>query len=376
MGASKKEIDRRNRAIREAMKKDGLEAMIIFSNVELSQKGAARYLTNYRLTTRKQYLFLPLSGDPVLIVPTIGQQYWAGKTSWIKDIRSGGETEGLMREVAKVVKSAGLEKETIGIVNLMTSMPYYDFQLLTKELPAAVFKDSTELLYAVRAVKSPNEIEMIRETTDIADSCYERLLEIIQPGVDEREIMAEINKLLTLRGVEDTLILTAKGPSFPCFIAQPGPYIFKKGDHYVFSVELSGPNGYWSQIVRPLCLGTPADLYRRIFAVGKKALDRGAATLVPGKRVSEVVHVVSEEVHKEGLKTGIWCGHGMGIDLGDGLGLFEDNQLELKEGMVITVHPHVMSPDGKKGLLLGDTFVVRHGGGQNLSRTPCELKCL
>ena len=90
------------------------------------------------------------------------------------------------------------------------------------------------------------------------------LLDILRPGIDEREVMAEINKLLTLKGVEDTLILTSKGRSFPCFIAPPGPYIFKDGDHYVFSIEISGPGGYWSQIVRPLCLGKASSQYERI----------------------------------------------------------------------------------------------------------------
>jgi Xaa-Pro aminopeptidase len=44
--------------------------------------------------------------------------------------------------------------------------------------------------------------------------------------------------------------------------------------------------------------------------------------------------------------------------------------------MVITIHPHIMSQDGKEGLLLGDTYVVRENGAQNLSRTLCELKCI
>ena len=201
-------------------------------------------------------------------------------------------------------------------------------------------------------------------------------MEILRPGIDERDLMAEVMRLLVKQGVEDTLILTAKGRSFPCFIGQPGPYVFKEGDHYVFSVELSGPSGYWSQIIRPLCLGAPAASYEHIFAVGKKALDAGQASLVPGNRIADTVRVVSEEVARGGFKTGLWCGHGMGIDLGDGIGLFADNTLELKAGMVITIHPHVMSLDGKEGLLLGDTFVVREEGGENLSRTLCELKRL
>ena len=113
-----------------------------------------------------------------------------------------------------------------------------------------------------------------------------------------------------------------------------------------------------------------------MFEAGGKALERGVAELLPGKRVGDVVRIVYDEIKKAGFNTGLWCGHGMGMDLGDGLGLFENNHLELKDGMVITIHPHIMSQDGEEGLLLGDTFIVREGGAENLSRTVCELKCL
>jgi Xaa-Pro aminopeptidase len=373
---SDKEIARRIGAIKERMRGKGLQALIVFSQVILGEKGAVRYISNYRLLTRKDYLVLPLTGDPVLIVPTLGQQISAMKTSWIQDVRSGGETEGMIREVASKIRTDGLEKGTIGIVGLLSSIPYHDYELLKKELPEVSFADSSELLDEIRAVKSPEEIEMVRATTDIADTCYELLLDIIRPGIDERDIMAEINKLLTLKGVEDTLILTSKGRSFPCFISPPGPYVFQDGDHYVFSIEISGPSGYWSQIVRPLCLGKASLQYERMFEAGGKALERGVVGLVPGKRVGDVVRIVYDEIRKAGFKTGLWCGHSMGMDLGDNLGLFENNQIELKEGMVITVHPHILSLDGKEGLLFGDTFIVREGGGQNLSRTVCELKCI
>jgi Xaa-Pro dipeptidase len=370
------EIARRIGAIKEEMKDRGLQALIVFSQVILGEKGAVRYISNYRLLTRKDYLVLPLAGDPVLIVPTFGQQISAMKASWIKDVRSGGETEGMIHEVAGKIKTDGLQKGAIGIVGLLSSMLHHDYELLKKELPEVTFADSSDLLDGIRAVKSPEEIEMVRATTEIADASYELLLEILRSGTDEREVMAEINKLLTLKGVEDTLILTSKGRSFPCFIAPPGPYTFKEGDHYVFSIEISGPGGYWSQIVRPLCLGSPSPGYKKLFDIGKKALDAGVSNLIPGAKLGDVARIISSVARNAGFKTGVWSGHGMGMDLGDGIGIFEDSTLEVKEGMVITVHPHIITENGKEGLLLGDTFVVGQNGARNLSRTQCELKCL
>jgi Xaa-Pro dipeptidase len=370
------EIDRRVESLRMGMKEEGLSALIVFSSVFHGYKGACRYISNYRLMTRKQYLVLPLSGDPALIVPTLGQEFRAREASWITDVRSGGDSEGMVREVAAVLKAAGLDAGAVGVVNLNTSLPFYDHQCLSAALPRATFRDSTALFDSVRFVKSPEEIELMRETTEIADRCYERLVKIIRPGIDEREVMAEIDGLLGFEGAEDILVLTAKGRSFPCFIGPPGPYIFGEGDHYVFSIELSGPSGYWSQIVRPVCLGAPSSSYVRMFDTGKGALDRAAAELLPGSRVMDIVKRVVREVEDAGYRTGLWCGHGMGTDLGDGIDLSHDNSLQLKAGMTITLHPHVLSRDGSEGLLIGDTYVVTEGGGQNLSRTACELVTL
>ena len=63
----------------------------------------------------------------------------------------------------------------------------------------------------------------------------------------------------------------------------------------------------------------------------------------------------------------------MGLDVGESPGLFEDSAVELKERMVITLHPHVLSQDGKKGMFVGDTFVLEKAGARNLSRTICNL---
>jgi Xaa-Pro aminopeptidase len=74
MAASDKEMARRIRAVREAMKGSGLGALIVFSTVVLGEKAAVRYLSNYRLLTRKDYMVVPLEGEPALVVATLNHQ--------------------------------------------------------------------------------------------------------------------------------------------------------------------------------------------------------------------------------------------------------------------------------------------------------------
>ncbi|MCJ7595309.1 MAG: aminopeptidase P family N-terminal domain-containing protein, partial [Desulfobacterales bacterium] len=294
MAASEKEIGRRCDAIRAKMEEEGLKALIVFSQVQTGYAGAVRYISNYHLTTRKEYLVFPLSGDPVLIVLTLGQQYYAKANSWIRDVRSSGE-EGAALEAAKVLKTLKLENEAIGVVGLKTTIPYNDYRLLTEALPHARLEDATELMQEIRMVKGAEEIEMIQQVAEMADQCYERLLEVLRPGKDELQVMSEINKGLTALGVEDILILTAKGPSFPGFINHPGPYTFRKGDHYIFSVEISGPGGYWTQIARPVCLGSTTPQYERMFEVAMAALDAGLSNLTPGTKIGDLVQAVTEK---------------------------------------------------------------------------------
>ena len=123
MAVSDKEIARRIGAIKERMIEKGLQALIVFSQVVLGEKGAVRYISNYRLLTRKDYLVLPLSGDPMLVVPTLGQKLSALQASWIQDVRSGGDTAGMIREMTEKIKRDGNEKGPIGIVGCSAQCP-------------------------------------------------------------------------------------------------------------------------------------------------------------------------------------------------------------------------------------------------------------
>lgn len=370
MSASINEIRRRCNKLKEEMKKQGLKTLLIFSQVQLGYSGGVRYISNYHLTTRKEYLIFSTVADPVLIVPTLGQRYHAKSSSWIEDIRSGGEEP--ISEVSRVLKTDAFRSESVGVVGLSATMPYEDFRTLKQCLPEVTFTDATSILEELRMIKSPEEIQLTQQTADIADHCYQKLLSILKVGENELEVMGHIHKFLKENGVEDILILTAKGPFFPGFIDHPTPYIFEKGDNYIFSLEISGPSGYWTQIIRPICFGYISDDYKRLFEVCRASLDIGASNLLPGETIGEIVEAISKYVNSKGYKMGLWCGHGMGLDVAESPGFFQDSKVKLRDGMVVTLHPHIMHTDGEKGIFLGDTFVVQEQGARNLSNTSCD----
>ena len=55
----------------------------------------------------------------------------------------------------------------------------------------------------------------------------------------------------------------------------------------------------------------------------------------------------------------------MGADLGDGMPITSECQVEIRENMVFTLHPNVVS--GEKGIFYGDTYLVTSNGAINLT---------
>jgi Xaa-Pro aminopeptidase len=44
-----------------------------------------------------------------------------------------------------------------------------------------------------------------------------------------------------------------------------------------------------------------------------------------------------------------------------------------KQGMLIVVQPHVVSPDGKRGVQAGNLVVIEEQGARSLQRYPMEF---
>jgi len=63
--------------------------------------------------------------------------------------------------------------------------------------------------------------------------------------------------------------------------------------------------------------------------------------------------------------TGIWSGHGMGHDLGDGVDIGNQNEMEIVPNMILTMHPSVLSD--KDGFLFGNTWRATPDGAELLT---------
>ena len=73
-------------------------------------------------------------------------------------------------------------------------------------------------------------------------------------------------------------------------------------------------------------------------------------------------------VKKTGYETGLHPGHSQGLDIFERPLINNDEKTELKENMVIVIHPHILLPRGG-GIFMGDTFVITSNGCERLHKS-------
>src|SRR5437667_5908075 len=79
------EINRRFKNIRDAMLREGLDALIVCGNQYAGFEGAIRYVSGFEIVHRYVYVLIPLSGEPTLVFPR--EARWIGdkKAPWVRD---------------------------------------------------------------------------------------------------------------------------------------------------------------------------------------------------------------------------------------------------------------------------------------------------
>jgi len=342
MDERRKERDRRLELFNQLMEQAGLDALIFTSTAQQTCQMAVKYATNYTLNTRRDFAYMARGGMLNLLVPTVGQQFHARTLSWLpeENIRCGD----MLQEVLAFIRSLPQEHPRIGLYE-PKELPICIYRELTDT--NAEFVDITARLTELRAPKSEYELELIRAASQIAVGSFEWVLKHIRPGVTEQEIVGGAEGFLRARGAEDSLVLIrAEKPHTFITRAQNKP--IRPNEVFIYSCEMAGPGGYWTQMVRPIFLerGCAPEAYE-VLQVIREALAAGEAAARPRHRACAL------------------GGHGMGADLGDGIDIGAPNKMELKPNMILTLHPSVVGRSD--GLLYGNTYAVTETGVQNLT---------
>ncbi|MBQ7668703.1 MAG: aminopeptidase P family protein [Clostridia bacterium] len=235
-----------------------------------------------------------------------------------------------------------------------------EYDALKKVMDSIELVPDNTTIENIRLVKDEGEIKLIKHALKIALETFEEIKTKIVPGVTEREISAEIEYMMKLKGAEgvafETIVASGKRSSLPHGTATDKKIEY--GDAVVIDMGALY-NGYNSDITRTIFVGDMSKEQERIYEIVEKAQKKGIEAIKVGEKSSVPHNLVVEEFAKDNLDEYFVhsLGHGVGIDVHERPFLSPRGADTFQSGMIVTVEPGIYLPD-KFGVRIEDMIMI------------------
>ena len=362
--------------LRDQMSARDLGALVLFAGANI-RYATGSYQGNWKYNINIRYAVVPNGGEPVLF-ETAGSDWQCAKIDlpWmegrIRPAITWQWAEGavpfmagrMAESVAEVLNEHGVGREQIGIDNL-------DMQSLQAFQKCGInIIDGWPAMSAARVVKTPDEIELLKQASTIGDCAMWKIkYEWLKPGVREREIEAKVHEFMLERGCEIVYdIIVASGGNTSPYRRWATDKIIRQGDLVIVDINAVGPSGYFIDFVRCLkCAAkmTPKeiDLYREVY----DSLYAGLEKLRPGNTTADVAAAFPVyDDDKYGTVTLQQFAHSIGITLYEGMWVSRAYSLkypaEIKENMYFAIETFAGHPGLQQTTRLEENVLVSGNG--------------
>jgi Xaa-Pro aminopeptidase len=254
---------------------------------------------------------------------------------------------------------------------------YYGPMSLAKEALGSVMDcDLTDDIDHLMAIKSPEEIDYIRQTAQVQDAVFAKVCEFIKVGMHDYEVMAYAQYQGQLHGSETGYYLgCSASPGQPLGhrnTPQQGRKI-REGDAFMWQAETTGPGGYFVHICRLINFGkTPAGL-AEMYTKMVEAQDFTRRLLTPGASCPEIFATYNAYMMDRGLQEELrlHC-HGQGYTSVERPLIRHDESMRIAANMNIGIHPSHSTKE--MFITLSDNFLTHEDGTvERLHKTPPDI---
>jgi len=228
----------------------------------------------------------------------------------------------------------------------------------------------TGLVEPIRAIKEPEEIELITQAIAISDAALDNVVGKIQPGMTEEEVAWDIEKALRDNGSQPLPfdVIVASGPNAALPHAMPSRRAIKQGEPIVIDIG-ARVQGYGSDLSRTICTGTADDTFNKVYQVVVEAQMSAIASTTEGMTGAQADGFAREVIEKAGYgdSFGHGLGHGLGLAPHEKPHLSPNSEDILVNGMVFTIEPGIYL-SGWGGVRIEDTVIMENGRIRVLSQ--------
>ena len=375
---SLQERDRRYRVLREALRERGVDCAIV--------TGANLFYLTNGLPGERIGVF-PVREEPLMVqlqgryLADISPQVLIDAQDWVQDIRAANDA----RPVIDRLSELRLERGSIGITQIRSAYSGTShglFAALERELPEAKLVDVSDVFENVRTIKSDEEIAMIDRANLLFDLAVERIQQKVRPGMTGAQAIQEGIKAIWEAGgdLESEIGMgIGKVPKQTPIIARLSrDHVIEPGDigtltsHTLF-------RHYAGHSDQEIVFGAePTKLHADMFQAVQHVRDAVLKEVKPGKTHQDLQQAYQRAAAETGFRTSPHSQmHQYGIDVpefpGPQFNAPGSRNFSLAPGMIYSISPTLVAPNGEDTLLGGTSLVVTETGYRELGDRKVEM---
>ena len=333
---------------------------------------------------RPTLLVVRPDAEPVLITPAMEAEM-VGRMTWIEDVRPW-EDAGPLHWTTVLARTLGPTVQTIAVE--ADVLPARVRRGLEATFPGVPLADTAPALAELRMIKSPAELEVMRQAGSIAGAMMTAARDALREGIPEYEVALAVRdagtrqaaSLLSDRGwdalvspVIHGLPILQSGPDTAMVHRRAGVRRLQRGEPVYFCFcNLVEFKHYRLGFDRLFFLGEPDPEARLVQETAIAAQAAALRAIQPGVLAEEVAAAANAVYARQGFAPGYRTGRAIGLAYLETPELKPGDRTELRPGMTFAVDGGVTVP-GRLGGRIGDSIVVTETGFAFLTDFPRDI---
>lgn len=364
--------ERINKAIK-ALEQRELDALIVL------KESNVRYFTGSRI----DYSAAILSRDGVYILAHVLEYERAKRAPLVKEAYAYSihsletdieylKVKSLEEAIQKLISRLGLDEAEIGYEGEF--LPEKKVKLLTNLLPKAKFSDASDLIWELRMIKDQDEIFMTKRACEAAIEGVVASFNAISVGKREIDVAAEaLRAMMKKGGFTDLEPIVASGVRSALPHGRATEKTIRDNEFVVIDL-CPRYESYYSDITRTIIVGRADRTQRKVYEAVLDAQQTVIDQVKPGMKCNEIDKLAREILRRNNYEKYFIhsTGHGVGLDIHEPPRISQNVDVELKEGMIVTIEPGVYIP-GWGGVRIEDTVLITKNGARILTELSREL---
>ena len=333
---------------------------------------------------RPTFLIVRPTGMPTVITPKMESEMVSNMT-WVDDIRAW-EDSGARRWEKVLGEALGNKSGRVGVERGV--LPAIVRNWFDEKYPDLYLLDISQALGEMRAIKSPEEIGVMRQAGVIAAAMMHAAEGALADGVPEYEAALAVIQagtraaagFLTAKGWEafispmiHNLQIMQSGPDTSMVHRRASTRKLEKGDPVYFCFcNMAQFKQYKLGFDRMFFI---RELTKEAADVQRAAIDAQQAAIAsirPGVTAESVAQAADEIYAERGYETGYRTGRSIGMSYLEAPELKAGDKTILQAGMTFAVDGGI-SVDGSLGGRIGDSIVVTESGYEYLTNYPRDI---